>query len=520
MGGPETHPPATSDGGTSSTPPPADLVFFAEGVNPAAASLFEGAIDDPDRAPQLVYPADGVYVPPNLNELEIQFLPGPDNELFRVTFELGAFRATVYTGCTRVGSGCAYTPDQEVWSTLANAARGRDPIAYRVRGTDASGARAGTSTARAMQLTEEDITGGLYYWNAPTGQILRYDFGRRGQRAERFLDPARVGAVECVGCHSLSRDGSRIAVALDEPNPSRVKVYDVESRAELFAFGGDGTGANFFSFSPDNSEVVVSDGIGLAIRDGRTGAVVQEIAGVFGSMPEWSPDGAHIVFTERPETSCELTGFDWEEWETGVPCVFPSVSSGQIGTLELEGGSWRRGPMLVARGSGNDFYPTYSPDGRWVLFNRSPTNRLSYDVTEEVPVRDHELWVVSASGGEPIHLAAAETGEGDAWPKWDPTEYTHRGEPIFWFTFASMRGAGLRSDGASQLWIAAFVPSRAAGGLDPAAPAIRLPFQGEGGGNHIAQWVTRVERRVCGESNECGTGEFCEDGQCVAEGPF
>lgn len=64
------------------------------------------------------------------------------------------------------------------------------------------------------------------------------------------------------------------------------------------------------------------------------------------------------------------------------------------------------------------------------------------------------------------------------------------------------------------------MPSRAATGLDPTTPALYLPFQGEAGGNHIAQWVTRVERNVCDENTDCGAGEFCEGGHCIADGPI
>ncbi len=65
-------------------------------------------------------------------------------------------------------------------------------------------------------MAQEPITGGLYYWNA-AGTIDRFEFGVRGARAERFLGVAETGGGICVGCHTLSRDGSRIAVGTGIP---------------------------------------------------------------------------------------------------------------------------------------------------------------------------------------------------------------------------------------------------------------------------------------------------------------
>ena len=61
----------------------------------------------------------------------------------------------------------------------------------------------------------------------------------------------------------------------------------------------------------------------------------------------------------------------------------------------------------------------------------------------------------------------------------------------------------------------AFDPARAALGQDPSYPAFWLPFQDIGGGNHIAQWSTKVARKACPGGNGCDPGEVCKNGQCV-----
>jgi TolB protein len=177
--------------------------------------------------------------------------------------------------------------------------------------------------------------------------------------------------------------------------------------------------------------------------------------------------------------------------------------------MVFSGGSWGEGPELVAFGGQNNFYPTFSPDGNWVLFNRSPSNQNSFDAP------DAQVWVVPADGGEAVHLATASSG-GDSWPKWDPTVYMHRSRPLMWFTFSSRRAYGLRlaAGAQAQLWMTAFDPSR---GADPSYPAFWMPFQELESGNHIAQWVTSVDRQPCTDDAQCAGGEFCSEGFCLPD---
>jgi hypothetical protein len=71
---------------------------------------------DAGRAPDVVYPNDGVLLPPNLSLLEIHFLPGATNTLFEITFANALTDIKVYTRClVPLNGGCIYTPDATVW---------------------------------------------------------------------------------------------------------------------------------------------------------------------------------------------------------------------------------------------------------------------------------------------------------------------------------------------------------------------------------------------------------------------
>jgi hypothetical protein len=472
---------------------------------------------DPAAAPDLVYPPDGTMVPPNLGELEFHYLTS-GSTVFELSIAAPAASLRIYFGCPEpIGGGCAYVPDDEVWTTIATAARGAGPIRYRLRGVDPASGRLGETSERTLTVAEEDITGGLYYWNAGGGTINRFEFGVRGARAEVYLDQPRTGAATCVGCHTLSRNGQRIAVGTDIPG-STFQVFDVATRTRIFALGG-GLGAigqpNFASFDPDAARVVTSGAMGLDIRDATNGTVLSTVGMGGASMPDWSPDGQHIVYVRYPPPP-SFPGF---------PAFDPpGVDSGTIEVLDWTGSAWAA-RTLVARSGENNYYPAYSPDGQWVVFDRSPSNTSSMGSDSGSGgmsgVRDAQLWVVRADGSAaPMRLTAA-GGLTDSWPKFDPTSYLDNGRAIFWFAWSSRRAFGLRygDDARVQLWMSAFDPSRVGTGGEPALPAFRLPFQDIESGNHIAQWVTSVVRRDCTTDADCG-GEFCYRGRCYEQVPI
>lgn len=469
---------------------------------PADAPTLFGGAPAASGGPEIVYPEDGVWIPPNLRELEVHYRTG-SHSLFEIRFRASELDLKIYVGCPEaVTGGCIFTPDDEIWDTLAMAARGSGTVQLDVRGTDGMGGPVGSSPTRELTVVEEDITGGLYYWNAAAGTINRFEFGRRGARAEVFLDQPRTGAGVCVGCHALSRDGRRIAVGLDIP-VTTFQTYDVASRSRIFNLGGGFPAQpTFFTFSPDSTQMATGGGRAIDIRDAVTGMVTIPNVGPNGAMPDWSPDGMRIVYAR---TALPL------------PIDSPGIQSGSIELLEFDGSRWQQMPTLVPRMGDNNYYPAFSPDGEWVVYNRSPSDAGSMG-GDMSGVADAQLWVISLDGTRVMQLERA-GGLGDSWPKWDPTIYRNGGQTIFWLSWASRRGYGLRyasGSGHTQIWMAAFSPTEARANHDPAMPAFRLPFQDISSGNHIAQWVTSIERMTCTSDDECG-GEFCIDGVCVPE---
>jgi hypothetical protein len=488
-------------------------IVIAPGAPPDAPGKFGGAPTGP--APAMVYPPDGTLIPPNLSELEVQFTPPAGTSLYEVGFVAPALELKIYTTCNAVGGGCALLPDEDTWKLLSHASASTT-VALSLRSTDGNGGPVGSAPAQKLSFADADLQGGLYYWAAASGSILRYDFGLRNQTAEQFYTAAKAGST-CVGCHVLSRNGARIAVGMNVPGPAELRTLDVATRATLFDSGGGGggglpgggipggSGSNFEALSPDGTQALINSGANLALIDTGNGMSLAAGAIMNATMPDWSADGARIVFVRDSSSACPL----------GLCGAQPGVSMGTLMMTNVSGTMFSGESTLVS-GGGNNYYPSLSPDGAWVAFNRSAMN--SYDAP------DAKVLVVPTAGGAPVDLTAVNATAGNSWPKFAPFAQTFQGKPIYWLTFSSRRDYGLRLQQAgktqdmqtAQLWMVAVSPDRAAAG-DGGYPAFWLPFQDMTTGNHIAQWTEKVERAPCTQIDlsQCMPNETCIDNFCT-----
>ena len=299
-----------------------------------------------------------------------------------------------------------------------------------------------------------------------------------------------------------------MAVGKDIPAPAPYTVYDVATRKPATANGTALTGnSNFFAFSPDSTQLLFSSGSKIGWRDLTTGQIKNSNL-VAGAMPDWSPTGSVMVYAKGGG---------------GVPGPTPGIDSGSIELLHYDQTNklWNQPQTLVPASGGNNYYPAFDPSGNWVVFNRSPAGHNSYSNvgidSQSGQVGDGELWVVNGKGGKPIRLDNATQPGSTSWPKWAPDLGTYWGGTVMWLTFSSARAYGLRlaDNQKVQLWMVAFDPDKAQAGKDPSFPAFWLPFQDINGGNHIAQWVTHVERQPCTQTTDCQGNETCNNGKCV-----
>ncbi|MET0411057.1 MAG: hypothetical protein ABW217_07160, partial [Polyangiaceae bacterium] len=161
------------------------------------AAAFSGTADAA-YAPVLVYPNDGVLLPPNLGRLEVHFQPGSvQNTLFEIRFSSASTDLRYYTRCYSdpdffEAGACAFTLADDVLASLASSNQGTGPVTLSVRGADEAG-HFGASSEFEIEFAEQRIDGAVYYWAASGGtSIVRFDFGSGQAEPEVFVAPADV----------------------------------------------------------------------------------------------------------------------------------------------------------------------------------------------------------------------------------------------------------------------------------------------------------------------------------------
>jgi hypothetical protein len=474
------------------------------------ASQFGGTVSA-SRAPDLVYPNDGVLVPPNLGKLEFHFLPGSGNDLFELAFTNDITDVRVYLSCsTPHNGGCIYTPDVTVWSWIAQTNRGRT-LQAKLRGTSAGASTLGESASLTLAFSQDDINGGFYYWTTSGGTaIMRYDFGGTGQTAaERFLGSEATGGT-CIGCHALSRDGTKLVTEAGGQNNGGVLLLDVGTKQPLTPFTNNSKTSTFESWNPDGSVFVGvyadngSTDYRLKLFNGQNGAYASSIDGTGtatnpASHPDWSSDGTRIAYTRMGIAGTNQRHFKGSVW---------MVSQDNAGTF----GNPQQ--LVGETGGKNRYYPAFSPDGSFLVFNEStcPSGEQHTDCNADSDPSAQLFAVLAQTGKTAVPLTKA-NGPGkrdsgatqltNSFPKWSPFIFQRTGElgtQLMWLTFSSTRNYGLRTPpaGGSEnpkgtlLWMVAVDPRKVDEGVDPSYPAFALPFQDLATSNHIAQWTTVV----------------------------
>jgi hypothetical protein len=258
-------------------------------------------------------------------------------------------------------------------------------------------------------------------------------------------------------------------------------------------------------------------------------------------------DGAHLLATAMLPTGVLATQPDLSADDATLVYVVPQAGSiskagdhhfmsGALFTSSFDASSNALGAptaLLTPSGTQTFYYPSFSPDGSFVIFNDAPSDDAFYNRKARVKI----LEVPATQPATPIDLPALNVADGlsNSWPKWSPFVQTYKGHKLLWVTFSSNRDYGLHlsnqgfdncyppespdydqpqpsskknimfTDCAQpQIWMAAIVVDQGSfvnsgefvlktpGTGDRSFPAFWLPFQDVNSHNHTAQWVDQV----------------------------
>jgi len=487
------------------------------GAAPAdAPDLFDAAPagSDPARTPVTVYPIDGAIAPRNLPPIDVQWQAAA-NDLFHVALSAPNLAIDLYT--TDLS---AMLQDAE-WDPIVSTAAGED-LQIEVEGlllTDPSAKFASAPVTFRISNDNLDKTA-LYYWASSKSSLMTQTFGATTAPAEL--------KGECTSCHSVSRSGSRIGYSRCVGDCNTIRVgfmrFDKGTNTWLDTVnanhnnpppGPEPIVGSYTTFAPvgnpfpDDSQSVALVGMSsgtLQLYNPDTGFVVpSNLADVANDdtegmptrsalMPDWSPDGKQVVFASTPDPG------QWIDLSDGAIAVMNYTYDGTNHAFEAPKFivtpplTWPSGTYT------NLFFPSFSPDGQYIVFNAA---RAAWRNNANAAEPGQRLALTDKAGSQVVELTKM-NGEGDldiTWPHWAPTT---EGEYL-WVVFSSQRNYGhkVTADNSNlackqngvlqckQLWIGAVDRQKLAAGLveDPSAPPVWMPGQDLDADNISPYWT-------------------------------
>jgi hypothetical protein len=447
------------------------------------------ATNDPTKAPTLLYPLAGAMIPHNLPPIQVQW-SAAGNTIFGLTFEAKGLKLLV------ASTNKLWQPSTKVWSALTSAAQG-GTLKVSITGGGNTGMlySAGSLT---LEVSSVAVSGTIYYWATGPASSLKNGIVQilAGTATPNdFYTQANNGTKRCAGCHAVTRDGKKMIFAEynNIPNDWTNWIKGIEVKTKQPFVQKDKLIGNFFTFSPKGDRIVSAEAGVLTLRSGSDASPSTSYDGWSGKRathPDWSPVEDRLVFSLYPST------YSYDE----------SFCGGSIAISALPPGTWA--PKVLVASSGpndNNYYPTFSPDGKHVAFNRAGAANnasLGESACDYYGNPGASLHLVPAAGGAPVKLQRA-NGSGkvtNSWPKWAPAL---SGAKIWWLAFSSTRDYGhvlmnslghdIKGSKKPQIWVTAIRVDKLGGASDPSYPAFWLPGQRTDSGNHIPFWTKTLQ---------------------------
>lgn len=463
-----------------------------------AGDLFgDPASGSPTGGPCLVEPEVGTLYPHNWLRPRFSWIAGAGQNLFelRLTTANQNHALVVYTSAT------TWTMPAAMWTGLTAHAVDQ-PITVTVRGATFAGGGLTSGPNRGttgdIAIAPVDAPGAIVYWTTTGGSALR-GFRIGDESVHDVVRPATAGAgVRCIGCHGSTPDGEYVGFAAS-PVPDNGDPTALALRSS----DGMGTEPPFLTASARTL---------MARQNQEQPSFSRQHwqAGDRVAITMWPVNDRFEIMWTDLEASSTAQGTGWgllartgDPREAGYASFFHTgddllyVSGADMASgLTTTSGDLARVPYgnraggaatFVAGASSaswNEYYPTASPDDRYLAFNRVPIGQNSYDNPQA------EVFVVPAAGGEPVRLAAntppvcggrTSPGVTNSWPKWAPAASDAGTRRFYWLTFSSRRGAG----NLPQLYVTPIVDDN---GSLTTYPALYLWNQPAGENNHTPAW--------------------------------
>ena len=504
------------------------LTDNSAGFNTATTSALTGATAaDPDVT-GLLFPYDGTVFPRGLDAPEMMWTGGGSQDLYAVYVSEPGMEYTYFFNAT--------TPERHsiphaAWTQLVQTTQGGQATVKLFRMKGGAGGSPYLMVTHHWTLSTANLRGSIFYWRASSLDMSAAGSGivkiKPGQMPNTmFLQPTQTN--RCIACHSVSRDGSTIAVSFDG-NGSPWGTFDAATGAQIYSSTEN---SGFQAISPDGSLVVwgMSNNWSLQLADSKTGAAYEpsglSSAVTYGAFPSFSSAGKKLTMVVPTGSGT----FD-------STYTFSIMKNTNIAVVDFD-------PMTklfsnkqtIKTGSGEaNVYPNFSPDDKWVIYQSGTSSSarpqgVAWDTYSRANIR---MVGVDGTGDMALDkLNSAGLQTIDLQYNFEPTFNPVAAGGYFWAVFVSMRTYGNRltittdenqspasphctSDGYSdcrgkQLWVAA-IDGTPHAGTDPSHPAFWLEGQDLASQNMRGAWALDQCKAV---GDTCEAGFECCQGAC------
>ncbi|MEO8905876.1 MAG: hypothetical protein ABI488_25315 [Polyangiaceae bacterium] len=538
-------------------------------AQPAIDALIAGALPADPTLTTLLYPYDKTVFPLGLaSPLMMWNAVNPSGDVYRIQLGQKGYALDYFTTVT---APAQVRVPQAAWDRVTSSNTG-DPLTLTVSRWDSVTSKAYTSVSETFTVAPESLRGAIYYWTA--SQSDPADIKTRIGSIKRLYPgegakPEALYQGRCMGCHSVSADGSTMVATIEDPLAKTVAPYSNWTGVRAWAAFSTAdptaptnlttkSGANS-ALTPDGKYVVfggraditndafipgskfislATTATGEVIADSGLDDMVLPMGDVLATnksdgvqMPSFAPDGTKLALVEVG------VGSDLSDNVLPTPAVRIIYLDFDQSKPKFDGLNIHEVVKASALpASANQLgYPSFSPDGKYIAYhsgqystgchkaNTTDGNPNCLDGTDD----SGELWVSPTAGGAPIRMANLDDppNVADHMTQREPTFCPISRGGYSWVVFTSMRDWGNAHtgpviNGKRRLWLAAV--DKKLGTVDPSHPAFYVEGQDDTpnmrGFWALAQCIETpkapAKAAACTSGFECCSG-FCVDGQCV-----